>query len=155
MKENYFQQGILPRSVWIFDLTLSQTGSASLIQSALALFHQRVHKMMCMPTIHHFHCIFYQWKRFSACLLSTEGLACVQVLFPVRKQENVWSHEQVGVTSCFDLEIITMRAIESNVWWRLSFTPTEDSCRLTQASFSLATLLVLNFAGLLISCFSQ
>ena len=58
MKENYFQQGILPRSVWIFDLTLSQTGSASLIQSALALFHQRVHKMMCMPTIHHFQWIF-------------------------------------------------------------------------------------------------
>ena len=58
MKENYFQQGILPRSVWIFDLTLSQTGSASLIQSALALFHQPVHKMMCMLTIHHFHCIF-------------------------------------------------------------------------------------------------
>lgn len=58
MKENYFQQGILPVSVWIFDVTLSQTGSASLIQSALALFHQRVHKMMCMPTIHHFHCIF-------------------------------------------------------------------------------------------------
>lgn len=79
---------------------------------------------------------FYEWKRFSLCHLSTEGLACVQVLFPVRKQENFWSHEQVGVTSCFDLEIITMRAIESNVWWRPSFTPTEDSCRLTQASFS-------------------
>ena len=91
---------------------------------------------------------FYEWKRFSACHLSTQGLACVQVLFPVQKQENFWSHEQVGVTSCFNLEIITMRAIESNVWWRPSFTPTEDSCCLTQASFSLATLLILNFAGL-------
>ena len=91
---------------------------------------------------------FNEWKRFSACHLSTEGLACVKVFCPVRKQENFWSHEQVGVTSCYDLEIITMRAIESNVWWRPSFTPTEDSCRLTQASFSLATLLVLNFAGL-------
>ena len=78
---------------------------------------------------------FHEWKRFSVCHLSTEGLACVQVFFPVRKQENFWSHEQVGVTSCFDFEKITMRAIESNVWWPPSFTPTEDSCRLTQASF--------------------
>ena len=78
---------------------------------------------------------FHEWKRFSVCHLSTEGLACVQVFFPVRKQENFWSHEQVGVTSCFDFEKITMRAIESNVWWPPSFTTTEDSCRLTQASF--------------------
>ena len=42
---------------WL-DLVTDGVSNASLVQSALALFHQRVHKMMCMPTIHHFHCIF-------------------------------------------------------------------------------------------------
>ena len=77
MKENYFQQGIRPISVWIFDLTLSQTGSASLIQSALSLVHQPVHKMMCMPTIHHFHCIFTSENVFLPVIYVEKGkLAC-------------------------------------------------------------------------------
>lgn len=74
MKENYFQQGILPINEWIFDLTSSQTGSASLMQSALSLVHQPLHKMMCMPTIHHFtaflrvktfFCLSFKYRRAS------------------------------------------------------------------------------------------